>query len=158
MKHLVTLSMTALALVAAPVFAADASGKWEAKIEGPRGEMAFVFNLTADGETLTGTVSNEMMGESEISDGKVSGDEISFKQKLERGERTMTFAYKGKVNGDELELTRTVEGMGGGKKGGMRPGGGQGGGQAGGQGGAGDGGPRRGGMGREMTFVAKRIN
>jgi hypothetical protein len=151
MKTLAT-TLATLALCSLPVLGADATGKWEATITSPRGEMAFVFDLKADGEALTGTISNEMMGDSEIKDGKVSGDEVSFKQELERGPRVITFSYTGKVNGDEMELTRTVEGMGGGrggKKGGERPGG---------QAGPGEGrGGRGGGMGREMTFTAKRL-
>ena len=157
MKPLATI-FAALALAASPMLAADATGKWEAMLSGPQGEMAFVFDLTADGEKLTGKVSNEFMGDSEIKDGKISGDEISFKQELERGPRVITFSYAGKINGDEMELTRTVEGAGGGggKKGGQRPRDGErpGGGEA------GPGGQRRGGrggMGREMTFTAKRM-
>lgn len=150
MKTLAT-TLAALTLAALPTLAADATGKWEATISGPQGEMAFVFELKADGEALTGTISNEMMGESEIKDGKVSGDEVSFKQQMERGPRVVTFSYAGKINGDELELTRTVEGMGGGgggKKGGQRPGG---------EAAPSDRrGGRGGGMGREMTFTAKR--
>ena len=141
MKTLTT-TFAALTLAALPLLAADATGKWEATINGPQGDMVFVFDMKADGEALTGTISNEMMGESEIKDGKVSGDEVNFKQQMERGPRVITFAYSGKINRDEMELTRTVEGMSGGKKGGDRPGGGQ----------AGPGerkGGRGGGMGRE---------
>lgn len=158
----------AAALLAAPLFAADATGKWEASVPGPRGDLDFVFDLSADGESLTGTVSNERMGESEITDGKVDGDTVSFKQKVELGPREVTFSYSGTIDGDEMELTRTVEGGPG--RGG--PGGGEGrrgpraegeggGPPAGGQGvGRGEGrgrGGRGGGMGREVTFTAKRM-
>lgn len=148
MKTLAT-TLAVLALAAVQAAAADATGKWEATISSPRGEMAYVFDLKADGEALTGTISNEFMGESAITDGKASGDSVSFKQVMERGDRKITFAYSGKVNGDEMELTRTIEGMGGGggQKGGPRADGPP----------AGDGGGRRGGMGREMTFTAKRV-
>ena len=148
MKTLAT-ALAAFALFTAPGLAADPTGKWEATVSGPRGDMAYVFDLKADGEALSGVISNDFIGESEISDGNVSGDTVSFKQKMERGERVITFSYTGKVNGDEMELTRTVEGMGGGggRKDGPRPGAGPG----------GPGGQRGGGMGREMTFTAKRV-
>ena len=128
-------------ILAIPLLAADATGKWEAAIPSPRGEMILVFDLKAEGETLTGTVSNEIMGESEIVDGKIDGHAISFKQELERGPRSITFAYTGAIDGDEMELTRTVEsfsGDAGAAKGGPR-------------------GKRGGGMGREVAFVAKRL-
>ncbi len=133
-------ALTALAL---PAMAADATGKWEAAVQSPRGEVKYTFDLTAAGDKLTGKVINDFMGETEIQDGKIDGDQISFKQVMQRGDRSITFDYSGKINGDELELTRTIEGgMGPGGKGG--PGGGQG----------GPGGRR--GM-REMTITAKRV-
>jgi hypothetical protein len=155
-----TLKAAILCLLATGVvLAGDPSGKWEATMQSPRGEMKMVFNLKADGETLTGTVGNEMMGESEIQDGKVTGDEISFKQVMERGDRKMTIEWTGKMSGDELELTRKFAGGMGGGRGPGRPGGdgdpgarrprGEG------QGGPGGGQGRRGGM--SGPFVAKRI-
>jgi hypothetical protein len=139
-------AMTLCLLSAGLVLAADPSGKWEATTQTQRGEMTMTFNLKADGEKLTGTVGNEMMGESEIQDGKVSGDEISFKQMMERGERKMTIEWKGKMKGDdELELTRSFAG---------RPGGGGGPGARGqrpeGQGGQGG--------GMRAPLIAKRVN
>ena len=107
-------------LAAVSALAADATGKWEAVTETPRGEVKMLFNLVADGDSLTGTVGNERMGESEIQDGKVSGDEISFKQVMSRGGRELTIEWKGKVKGDELELTRSFAGMPGGGQG-QRP-------------------------------------
>ncbi len=151
MRALTTIAC-ALAM-ALPALAADAAGKWEATIESPRGEMTYTFDLQADGETLTGSVANEMMGETEIQDGKIDGDNVSFKQVMQRGDRSMTFVYSGKIVGDEMELTRTMEGRGGaaGKRGGPGGPGAREGGKGGGPGGG------RGGMGREMTFTAKRV-
>lgn len=148
----------ASALLAAPLMAADVTGKWEATVPGRGGEMTMTFDLKADGEALSGTVSSERMGESEITDGKVDGDTVSFKQTMEMGPRKITFAYSGKVSGDELELTRKMEGRPGGGPGGEgRQGGGPRGPRAEGEGGGPGGGGRGGGMGREITFTAKRM-
>ena len=145
--------------------AAGVDGKWTAEVPGRRGPMEMVFDLKADGDKVTGTISNDFMGESEIQDGKIKGDEVSFKQVLEMG-RTLTFTYTGKIKGDEIEFTRAMEGRGRGPGGG---GPGAGGGRRGGDGGedrarGGEGRPggggegRRGGggFGRPMTFTAKR--
>lgn len=148
-------AMTLCLLASGVLLAADPSGKWEATTQTPRGEMKMTFNLKADGKTLTGTVGNERMGESEIQDGKISGDEISFKQVMERGDRKMTIEWTGKLDGDQLELTRSFAGMGGGRG----PRGGRAGGpraQGQGQGGPG-GGPGGGRGGMRGPIVAKRV-
>jgi hypothetical protein len=132
-------ALAAAALVAAPALAADAVGKWEATIAGPRGEMVYIFDLAVNGESLSGTISNDLLGDSPITDGRINGDEISFKQRMERGQRAVTFAYTGKIQGDEMAVTRTVEGLEGMKTGGPRPGG------------------RAGGSGRVVSFTARRI-
>ncbi len=176
------LAVPALATTMRGLRAAEVDGKWEAAIDGPQGSMVLTFDLKADGEALTGTVGNEMMGESEIQEGKISGDQVEFVQVMQRGNFQMRFTYAGKVSGDEMELTRTMQrpggqgpggpgggrgaggpggGRGAGGPGGGRPGGAPGGGRgAGGPGGGrGAGGPGggRGGMGRAMTFTAKRV-
>lgn len=94
----------ALALLALAAFAADVDGKWQAETPGRGGQtMVQTFTLKADGDKLTGTVSNPM-GETEISDGKVNGDEISFAVVRRMGEREMKMNYTGKVSGDEIKF------------------------------------------------------
>lgn len=158
------LAVPALATTMRGLRAAQVDGKWEAQIDGPQGSVVFTFDLEADGEALTGTVGNEMMGESEIQEGKISGDQVEFVQVMQRGNFQVRFNYAGKVSGDELELTRTIQrpggpggGQGQGGPGGGRGAGGPGGGRPG--GGRGAGGPGGGGrgMGRAMTFTAKRV-
>ena len=100
-------------LMVTSAFAADVDGKWTASMPGRQGntmEVTFVFK--ADGNTLTGTMSNPR-GESEIKDGKIDGNNISFNQTFERGGNSMTIVYKGKVSGDTIEFTREMQGGGG---------------------------------------------
>jgi hypothetical protein len=90
--------------------AADVTGKWTAQVPGREGQTnEQTFNLKADGEKLTGTVSGRQ-GDTEISDGKVKGDEVSFNVKMSFQGNEMKMVYKGKLSGDELKLTRTREG------------------------------------------------
>ncbi|MEZ5354972.1 MAG: hypothetical protein R2762_20235 [Bryobacteraceae bacterium] len=91
--------IAAFALSAATMLAAEVTGKWVATMESPRGEMKINFDLKADGDKLTGTIGNEMMGDSEIQDGKVDGDSIEFKQVMKRGDREMKFVYIGQSIG-----------------------------------------------------------
>lgn len=90
--------------------AADVNGKWIAQVPGRGGEpreVTFIFK--ADGEKLTGTRSTPR-GEGEISEGKISGDEISFAVTRSFQGREMKLLYKGKVSGDEIKFTRQREG------------------------------------------------
>ncbi len=165
------MSAAAAAASARVLRAAGVDGKWEAAVESPMGPMTLTFDLKADGEVLSGTIANEMMGESEIRDGKIADGKISFVQVMRRGEREIEFKYEGAVSGDAMELTRSMNrpaGGGPGGPGGRPRGGGQGqGGRGpgggnrapGGGGPRGQGGPRGGGgMGRPVTFTAKRVN
>jgi hypothetical protein len=90
--------------------AADISGKWVAQVPGRGGQTReTTFNFKVDGSTLTGTVSG-MRGDNAISDGKVSGDDVSFSVKVSFNGNDLKFIYKGKVSGDEIKFTRTAEG------------------------------------------------
>jgi uncharacterized protein (DUF2141 family) len=97
-----------LALFVCALAAADVTGKWTAEVPGRDGNtrtMTMVFK--ADGDKLTGTVSTPR-GESEIQDGKVSGDDISFVQKANFGGNEVVIKYTGKVSGDEIKMTRQM--------------------------------------------------
>jgi hypothetical protein len=95
------------AALAAPV---DLSGKWVASLQtGVHIELYFKVN----GTTLTGTAVNSQVGESEMKDGKIEGDNISFylirKAKI-RGEADALIQWKGKVVGDEIRFTCFIPG------------------------------------------------
>jgi hypothetical protein len=97
-------------LLALTALAADVNGKWVAQVPGRGGQTREVtFNFKADGNTLTGTVTTPR-GDSEISDGKIEGDTISFSQNLEFGGNQVKLLYKGTVSGDEIKFTRSREG------------------------------------------------
>lgn len=102
--------------------AADVSGKWVAQMPGRGGQTReATFTFKADGEALTGTISGPR-GDMEITDGKISGDQISFSQIMEFNGNQMKILYKGTISGDEITFTRTREGGGGGgRKGGGGP-------------------------------------
>jgi hypothetical protein len=95
-------------VVAISAFAADVTGKWVAQVPGRGGETReVVYTFKAEGDKLTGTQSGFGGGpDIPISDGKITGDSISFKVNLERGGNTMTFNYTGKVSGNEIKMTR----------------------------------------------------
>ena len=90
--------------------AADVTGKWTAQVPGRGGQTREqTFNLKCDGEKLTGTVSGQQ-GDTEISDGKVKGDDVSFNVKMNFQGNDVKMVYSGKLVGEELKLTRKREG------------------------------------------------
>ena len=89
-------------LLAAAAFAADVTGKWTGQVPARGGETReATFTLKAEGDKLTGTMSGPQ-GERPISDGKITGDTISFTIEGQRGKQV----YTGTVSGDEIKFKR----------------------------------------------------
>jgi len=110
MKNRLLVLLVLAGLVALTAWAADVSGQWVADIPGRQGQTQSVtFTFKVDGDKLTGSVTTPR-GEGPISDGKIMGDEISFTQTVEFGGNQMKFLYKGKVSGDEIKFSRQREG------------------------------------------------
>ena len=99
------LTVALLGLVTAVAMAADISGKWKAESTGPDGQVRTSnFTFKAEGDKLTGTVSGRQ-ADTPISEGKISGDEISFVVVRNMGGEERKIQYKGKVAGDEIKMT-----------------------------------------------------
>src|SRR6478672_11577771 len=62
----------------ARVFAADISGTWKASFETQIGQQNYTYQFVVKGTTLTGKIQSEMGGTSEVQQGKVEGDKVSF--------------------------------------------------------------------------------
>lgn len=123
-KKIFLCTLVALIAGAASAYAADVDGKWTAKMParmggkgGPPGaggapqEMVITFDFKASGDKLTGTMSGPGGNAVEISEGKIKGNDISFKIQRQFQERTMVMLYKGKVSGDEIKFTQSIEGV-----------------------------------------------
>ena len=108
------LFVLAVLMVCSPfvVWAADVDGMWTAKVERrDGGTIELTYTFKAVGEALTGTMSTPM-GDSEISDGKISGDNISFSVIISPGGNDFKLLYKGKLQGGEIAFTSEREGSG----------------------------------------------
>lgn len=96
------LFMAAMLVIAA--FAADPTGVWKADYTTPNGaQRSSTFHLKGDGEKLTGKVVSQM-GESEIKDGSVNGDDISFSVVRNFNGNEVTMKYTGKVTTDSIKM------------------------------------------------------
>lgn len=107
LRHFICAAI--LVLTSLSVSAQGAAGKWNATVETQQGAMTMDFEFAADGNNLTGSMSNSMMGTTPITEGKIDGDNLSFIVSMQGPNGAMTMNYKGVVNGDEMTLTRTLQ-------------------------------------------------
>ena len=106
MKNLIFAATLCMALSLAAL-AADVSGKWTAQVPGRGGQMMdTTFTLKQSGDALSGSMTGFQGAEVPISEGKVSGDTISFVTSIERNGNTFKQNYTGTVKGDEIQMKR----------------------------------------------------
>ena len=107
-KHTVGfLSVFVFLALITTAMAGDISGKW--RVPGPINiSVAFVFKV--DGTTLTGTLSVRPSEAIEIKGGKIKGNKLSFYVERTMRQKLVKVRFKGTVVGDEIQLTRDVDG------------------------------------------------
>jgi hypothetical protein len=115
----VALALLALACVA---LAADATGKWTMEQPGRSGGPPRVstIELKMDGAKLTGSLTAPGRGggdptTTQISNGKVDGDKISFDVVREMNGNSFTIKYEFTLKGDAMAGKMTMPGMNGGE-------------------------------------------
>ena len=114
---LASLSAVSLGAILALGFLADAkadtntdpSGTWSWTMRGRQGGTGrkVTLKLKTEGTKVTGTMSmpgrNGQSNDTEIKDGKITGDQISFNVVRERNGNTITTKYSGKITGDTIK-------------------------------------------------------
>jgi WD40-like Beta Propeller Repeat len=83
------------------------TGTWQAEVQPG---LFWTVELAFEGTSLTGAVADDGGDPVEFYDGTVAGNTVVFKATSLFGQPTITFA--GKVNGDEIEFTREIQGQG----------------------------------------------
>jgi hypothetical protein len=108
MRRITNLILTAALAVSA--FAADVTGKWKITFEMNGQTRESTLTLKADGSKLTGKMESQR-GASDIQDGKIDGDNISFTVVRNFNGNEMRQQYKGTVKGDEIKLKVNMRDM-----------------------------------------------
>jgi hypothetical protein len=109
MKLLGTL--LALTLLPLAAHAADVSGTWTASFDTQIGKQDYTYTFKVEGTKLTGKAKSAN-GESELADGKIEGDKVSFVENLNLQGNPIKITYTGKVvSNDEIKFSRDVSGF-----------------------------------------------
>jgi hypothetical protein len=85
-----------------PTLAADVNGTWKWTTERNGTKVESTLKLKQDGEKLTGTITRNDMA-TDIADGKVAGDDVSFTVTREFNGTKVVMKYEGKVSGDTIK-------------------------------------------------------
>ena len=86
--------------------AVDITGRWTASFDTPIGQMNYTYDFVVKDGRLTGKIQSSMFGESEVLEGKVDGDKVTFVEMLDANIRV---EYAGKIaSADEIAFTRKV--------------------------------------------------
>ena len=106
-RRFAVCALFVLAAAGTAAFAAGVAGKWTAAIDTQIGVQNYTYDFQVDGEKLTGTAKSQF-SESQIAEGSVKGDEISFVENLKYEDQMLRVVYKGKISGDEIKFNRQV--------------------------------------------------
>jgi hypothetical protein len=107
MKRIPTL--TGLLLVLATLlYCADATGKWKGSIDAGGETHDLTFDLKARGDTLTGALIVEGQP-SEIKDGKIQGDTVSFWATSQYQGQAIKLVFKGQMLEGEIHFTMGLD-------------------------------------------------
>jgi enterochelin esterase-like enzyme len=92
-------------------FTADLSGTWKSEFDSQIGRQKYTYTLKQEGDKLTGKANsevNEQKRETDLSEGKVEGDKVSFVELLNFNGNDIRITYKGTIANNEMKFTREV--------------------------------------------------
>src|ERR1035437_7164969 len=113
LKLKIPIILLTLATLSLSLAAADFTGTWKSEFDSQIGLQQYTFAFKQDGTNLTGKASleiNDQKRESELKEGKVDGDAISFIERLNFQDNEIRINYTGKLstNANEINFTREV--------------------------------------------------
>src|SRR4029453_5581973 len=82
--------------------------KWTSEFDSPIGRQRYIYEFKVNGTTLTGTPTKSERGTTEIKEGKISGDDISFVELVTAEGNELGIEHKGKAPRHEIRLRRKV--------------------------------------------------
>jgi hypothetical protein len=102
------LVLFVIACAVPALFAADISGQWTASFDTQIGQQNYTYTFAVKDGTVTGKAKSTN-GESDIQEGKIDGDKLTFVENLNFQGMEIRIQYTGKiVSNDEIRFTRQV--------------------------------------------------
>jgi len=92
-----------LMLLAGLASAADLTGKWQGSFKYNEQDVPLTIDLSGTAE-ISGTVTGMPGGVTQIKEGKLDGENLSFWIMIDFQGNPLKLVYKGKVNGDEIRF------------------------------------------------------
>ena len=108
MQRLIVLTGCVI-LLAAAVSAADLNGAWKGQFDFQGQPVPVTFHLKSSGESVTGNVEGLPTTPTDIHDGKVQDDTVTFWLTTDYEGTNYKLVYKGKISGDEIRFTFGTE-------------------------------------------------
>ncbi|MBX3746820.1 MAG: esterase family protein [Verrucomicrobiae bacterium] len=105
------LPLLVLALLPGIGAAADLTGTWRSEFNSQIGLQRYTYELRQDGTALTGRATSEVDAqrrESELREGRVEGDTVTFVELLDFQGNALRIRYRGALTNGELRLVREV--------------------------------------------------
>ena len=91
--------------------AARVAGTWDITVTSPQGENRASMTVTQSGATLEGTMATEM-GTVQVTDGRITGQRVTFSITLPISGQTTTIVFRGTVDGNRMTGTADLGAMG----------------------------------------------
>lgn len=109
----IPILLLTLAALPLSLLAADVSGTWKAEFDSQIGLQKYTYTLKQEGNVITGKADSEIgdqKRESQLKEGKLDGDTISFVEMLNFQDNEIRVTYTGKLatNANEIKFTREV--------------------------------------------------
>jgi hypothetical protein len=101
--------LSLLALFTSLLCAADATGKWKGSFDAGGTQREITFDLKSSGDAVTGAIVGMPEGTSEIKDGKVQGDSVTFWFTTLYQGNTIKLICKGQLTGEEIKFSMGLE-------------------------------------------------
>ena len=93
-----------IGLMADAARAAEVTGTWKWTVTRQNGDAyEATLKLKQDGQKVTGKLTGRQGNETEIEEGKIEKEEISFKVTREFNGNKVVMSYKGKLSGDTIK-------------------------------------------------------
>ena len=92
--------------------AADVAGTWELSVDTPQGRQPATLVLSQSGTSVSGTISNPLVGSSDVNSGAVAGSRLTFTVSLNIQGQLVEATVEATVDGNAMEGTMTLSGQG----------------------------------------------